>query len=210
MSCGVHVLAKPPIGGRAKTRLEGLLGRNGCARLARMQLDRTLALATGAGVGPVTLWMAGGAWYPEVRRQARRRGARLALQRGADLGERMDRVVRRGLRETDGVILVGTDCPGLEKADLALAQEALESGRDAVLGPARDGGYYLLGLKRPAPALFRAMPWGGPGVLAKTLRRMRTMGLDVRMLAWRDDLDRPEDLAGTSPFLAARGAQRLV
>lgn len=206
MTCGVHVLAKAPVPGRVKTRLEGLLGRHGCVRLARLQLERTLALAVAAGVGPVTLWMADGAWHPEVRRRARRHGVALRVQRGGDLGERMDFASRRGLRDATDVVLVGTDCPGLCAADLAQASTALSRGRDAVLGPARDGGYYLLGLRRPMPALFRRMPWGGPGVLGETLRRMRVMALDVELLAWRDDLDRPRDLAGASPFSLARGA----
>ncbi|VFN02828.1 MAG: hypothetical protein BECKG1743D_GA0114223_106502 [Candidatus Kentron sp. G] len=121
----------------------------------------------------------------------------LRTQVGDHLGERMAHAARRGLA-TGPVILIGTDCPSLTAADLGgvsmlLAQE----GNDAVLGPALDGGYYLLGLRQSHPSLFTDMAWGSDRVLAETRRRLRALDWRWWELPLRRDMDRPSDL----PFL---------
>lgn len=201
----VQVLAKPPIPGRVNTRLEAVLGRVGSARLARAQLERTLGVAVASGVGPVTLRVAGGPWHPFTRACAALHGVRLAPQPGRDLGERMAWAVRDGLAANRAVLLLGTDCPELQSSDLQEAVSRIENGADVVLGPAPDGGYYLAGLARPAPVMFRGMAWGSDAVLDRTLRRLRGAGFRVALLAPRRDLDRPVDLDG-SPFRIGLGA----
>jgi hypothetical protein len=112
-------------------------------------------------------------------------------QRGEDLGARM----RHAVDASSGpVILIGTDCPSLLPGDLIAALSALNEV-DAVLGPAMDGGYYLLGLNRSAPPLFEAVAWGSDSVLATTRDRMAHLGWRWTELAARHDIDRPEDLA---------------
>lgn len=195
----VEVLAKPPLPGRVKTRLAGALTHHGCASLARAQLERTLRVAAESGIGPVTLRVAGGPWHPFLRERARVHGAGLASQRGADLGERMAHAVRASLDGRAGVVLLGTDCPGLMPGDLRAAADRLAAETDVVLGPALDGGYYLAGVRRPIPVMFRPMNWGAGDVLQTTLRRLARAGYTVSLLESRSDLDRPADLAG-SPF----------
>ena len=92
------------------------------------------------------------------------------------------------------VILVGADCPLLEARHLASAFDWLQQGEDAVLGPAEDGGYVLLGLRRVNRALFRDIPWGGDQVLALTRQRLAQLGWRWRELEPLWDLDRPADL----------------
>lgn len=203
----VQVLAKPPLRGHVKTRLAGALGHHGCARLARAQLDRTLRVAAASGIGPVTLRVAGGPWHPFLRERARVHGADVASQRGADLGERMANAVRASLPGADGVVLLGTDCPGLVPSDLREAVEALADGSGVVLGPALDGGYYLAAMGRMVPPMFRPMAWGGSRVLETTCRRLARAGFRVHLLRPRSDLDRVADLPG-SPFLAGLGVLR--
>lgn len=200
----VEVLAKPPVPGRVKTRLADALTHPGCARLARAQLERTLRVAAESGIGPVTLRVAGGPWHPYLRDRARVHGAGLASQRGADLGERMAHAVRASLDGRAGVVLLGTDCPGLMAGDLRAAAERLAAGTDVVLGPALDGGYYLAGVRRAIPAMFRSMNWGAGDVLQTTLRSLARAGHTVSLLDSRSDLDRPADLAG-SPFRMGLG-----
>jgi hypothetical protein len=103
-------------------------------------------------------------------------------------------------------LLIGTDCPELTPR---LLQEALErlAENDLVLGPARDGGYYLIGLKAPQPGLFPPdMPWGTDRVLNKTLEAAARQGLQVALLETLGDIDRPEDLAGLTPDPEKAGA----
>lgn len=201
----VHVMARPPLPGRVKTRLQPVLGAAGCACLARRLLDATLAVARAADVGPVTLWAAHWPRHPALVAAAGRHGAALAAQRGRDLGERMAFVARRSFNVGALPILVGTDCPSLRPEDLQAAAEALHGDCDAVVGPALDGGYYLLGLASPCASIFRLMAWGGDGVLETTLRRLERAGMRCRLLPRRRDLDRPGDLRGVSLFLAAQG-----
>jgi glycosyltransferase A (GT-A) superfamily protein (DUF2064 family) len=92
------------------------------------------------------------------------------------------------------VVLIGSDLPALESADLEAAFDAL-SGASLVLGPAADGGYWLIGLDRPRASLLAGMPWGSPAVLERTLEAARNLELSPRLLCERHDLDRAIDLA---------------
>jgi glycosyltransferase A (GT-A) superfamily protein (DUF2064 family) len=106
----------------------------------------------------------------------------------------MHRALAAALCEHDAAILVGTDIPGLSAADLVRAAACLEDGADAVLGPAEDGGYWLIGLRRSHAFLFDDMSWGGAEVLAETRRRMDARGMRMACVAERWDVDRPDDL----------------
>jgi len=91
-------------------------------------------------------------------------------------------------------ILIGSDCVSLTPADLIRALTLLDQGKDAVLGPAEDGGYVLIGLRRPRAALFRGIRWSSAAVLPATRRRLRLAGLDWAELDQRWDVDVPADL----------------
>lgn len=190
------VFARAPLPGASKTRLIPALGADGAARLSARMLRRTLATARGQAT---ELWCAPDTAHPVFAECAAEFGVRLHTQQGTDLGQRMAHALAEAFGRARAGVLVGTDCPGLCAADLAEARAALATeggeGAEAVLGPAVDGGYYLIGLRRPAPELFADMPWGGPDVLAETRRRLRELGWRWHELAPRRDLDRPEDLA---------------
>lgn len=98
------------------------------------------------------------------------------------------------LARADAAILIGTDCPDLSVGLLVEAFEALRTS-DVVIGPAFDGGYYLIGLRRQAPALFEGVAWGTSEVLAATLARAASLGLVVHKLPTLSDVDEPGDLA---------------
>lgn len=114
---------------------------------------------------------------------------RYVPQFGDDLGSRLIHVVAGAFaRGATRVIVIGGDCPGLNEACLHDAWRALES-IDVVLGPARDGGYYLVGLRQPAPQIFRGIEWSSPSVLDATLDRVRKSGLSCAMLPPKEDVD---------------------
>lgn len=117
----------------------------------------------------------------------------------------MSHVARQALRAGELPILLGTDCMDLHPQDLLAADRALEEGLAVIIGPAMDGGYYLLGLGRPLPALFRGICWGEAQVLDETLKTLRNKGMDYALLATRRDLDRPEDFPSGSPTLYLHG-----
>jgi len=115
-------------------------------------------------------------------------------QTGDNLGERMWRAFCRGFEQASRVVLVGSDCPHLHTAVLAETLERLKHGADAVLGPALDGGYYLLALRRPEAAIFTDIHWGTRTVSDQTRARMRDLGWRWHELEPLGDIDRPEDL----------------
>ena len=187
------VFAKAPQAGAVKTRLIPLLGAEGAAALHRQLVHRTLFTATGAGLGPVELHAAPAINDAFLRDSARRFGVALAVQHGADLGARMGNAFDDGLARHDRVIIIGTDCPVLTVQHLHDAQAALASGDDAVLIPAEDGGYALIGLTRCNNRLFENIAWGSDSVLAATRERLKVLKWRWHELETLWDIDRPED-----------------
>jgi rSAM/selenodomain-associated transferase 1 len=189
------ILTRFPQAGTTKTRLIPALGAAGAAELQRrlseriVRRGRELAAArsmalevccAGGDLDLVEAWLGG--------------DLLLTRQGEGDLGSRMARAFARAWREGfDRVVLVGADCPELSVRILAAAFTAL-ADHDLVLGPAADGGYYLLGLARPAPELFVNQPWGENSLLAATLAVARQSGLPRHLLEELRDIDRPDDL----------------
>ena len=132
------------------------------------------------------------AWLP---------GVRLLPQEGDDLGERMaDAFARAFARGARRVAIVGTDVPGVTRETVLAALSALDAA-DVALGPAEDGGYYLLALREPRPELFAGIAWSTATVAAETRSRAAASGLTVRELPALRDLDTLEDLRGLWPCL---------
>jgi len=179
----IIVFARAPVAGKAKTRLAPRLGEAGAARL-QMRLTRAaVRTALAARCGAV-----------EVHGTARHRlfsslGVRFRLQRGRDLGERMRHAFAHARRPA---ILIGSDCPALRVADLRCAERWLRAGYDAVLAPAEDGGYALIGLRRMVPGLFEGIAWGGMNVFRDTAARLTGRRWRALRTVW--DVDRPQDL----------------
>ena len=182
------VFARAPVPGQVKRRLIPVLGKEGAARLYQ-GLART-CLAAASAAGPVELWCTPGTEHSFFAECQREFGVNLHLQQGDDLGQRMAHAMSRALP----AMVMGSDCPSLTLTDLREAAAALDRGVDAVLGPAQDGGYVLLGLRRVDASLFEGIPWGTDTVLQETRSRLRSLGWGWHELPTRFDIDRPEDL----------------
>lgn len=190
---GVAILARAPIPGQAKTRLIPVLGVEGAARLQRWLLQRTVAMALVADVGPVTLWCAGDPRHPDFALCRAYGAVTVRHQPEGDLGRRMLTAMRASAT-ADGVLAIGTDCPALTPAHLRTAAASLPR-HDAVVFPAEDGGYVLIGMRKPHPAMFTGIDWGSERVMAQTRKRLMECGLSwvEPVMLW--DVDRPVDLA---------------
>src|SRR5262245_50429620 len=186
----VAVLAKAPLAGFAQTRLVPLLGADGAAMLQARLIERAVATACAAAVGPVTVWAA-----PDANHScfgaAQARGVALARQSEGDLGARMLEAIAAA---NGPALVIGTDCPALTPEHLRVAADILRGGTDVVVCPAEDGGYVLIGMRRPQPALFDRMPWSTAEVLPQTRRRLQQRGLSWQEPVTLWDLDRPEDI----------------
>jgi uncharacterized protein len=181
------LFARYPLPGTTKTRLIPALGPDGAAQLAKQLTEYALAQAqacdcpfdvfgTGASMDDMAQWL----------------GVPCLVQSVGDLGDRMAHAIAqvfdRGARR---ILLMGSDCPGLTSDILADAFEALRL-HDVVLGPAADGGYYLIGMRQPQPQLFDQMQWSHAQVLEQTLARLD--GLAHYLLPILHDIDTPDDL----------------
>ncbi|MGB4116098.1 MAG: TIGR04282 family arsenosugar biosynthesis glycosyltransferase [Polaromonas sp.] len=193
----IVIFAKAPQPGSVKTRLIPALGAVGAATLARQFLVHTVQQALAANVGKVELCMSPAPLDPAWHDVALPSDVVLTGQGEGDLGERMARAVSRNTQSTESVsgpvMLIGTDCPALTAPLLKQAAQQLQT-HDAVLLPAHDGGYVLLGLKSPSPELFEHMAWSTSVVSAETLRRMAALNMRVWQGSTLHDIDEPADL----------------
>jgi len=190
----IAVFAKAPIPGQAKTRLAPLLGAEGAAALQAGLVRRALSTAIASGVGPVSLHCAPDERHEFFARCAEKFHVALVPQRGDDLGRRMHAAFLDAFSEGSRLIVIGSDCPALSAEDLRKARDALRD-KPAVIAPAEDGGYVLVGLARDVPEIFQGVTWGTGAVLRQTRARLAEAGVPLTELAERWDVDRPEDYA---------------
>mgnify|MGYP001814973100 FL=1 len=198
----IIVFAREPIAGCTKTRLHPALGPEGAAALSRKLIRHTLDKASAARADEVVLYASDPVDKGFLAECAMHYGIPLRTQAGSDLGQRMNQAFQHELATADWVVLVGTDCPSMLPEDIEQAESALREGCDAVIGPALDGGYYLLGLRRCNPSLFTGIEWGTEAVYTQTKNVLDGLGFGVLELPARRDIDTPDDLA----FLPAQWA----
>ena len=202
------VFAKEPVPGAVKTRLARALGDERAASVHRQLAERTLATATAARaagiVGRVVLCCAPDAERPAFAEWRDRYDVSLATQTGDDLGARMRHALEAELAHGVPALLIGTDCPALDAGRIAQAAATL-ADHDAVLVPAEDGGYVLVGLARPLDA-FSGIAWGTAGVMAATRANLVAARATWRELPALWDIDLPRDLARWEMLEAQRAA----
>jgi rSAM/selenodomain-associated transferase 1 len=188
----IAILAKAPIPGFAKTRLIPAIGAHAAAVLQERLTDRAVATALAAAVGPVTVCCAPDATHDTFLKMVARMKITIKPQPAGDMGARM---LAAATGSAGPVLVIGTDCPALTESHLRSAAATLRDGTDVVLIPAEDGGYVLLGMRKPYPALFANIAWGESTVLAQTRARIieQRLMLVERPPLW--DVDTELDLA---------------
>jgi rSAM/selenodomain-associated transferase 1 len=189
----VLVFVRAPRPGRVKTRLAATIGAGAALRVYRRLAEHTLREARGVESAAVRVHVDPAGAEEEVRGWLGG-GAAYLPQAEGELGERMRRAFEEAFAAGNKrVVIVGSDLPGLSTGLLRRALEALEA-REVVLGPARDGGYYLLGLRRVLPELFREIPWSTGEVLSLTRERLAEQGVEPLLLEELADVDEVGDL----------------
>jgi len=189
----VAIFAKAPVAGFAKTRLIPRLGERGAADLQRKLIERAVRVAVEAGLGPISLWCLPNRDHEVFTTLERRHHVELQDQlKDADLGARMHHAFVT-LAQTRPVLLMGTDCVALTPRHLERSAELLCGHVGAVIIPVEDGGYILIGLKRPSFELFADMPWGHANVMARTRAKAKEAGLTLAELPPLWDIDRVAD-----------------
>jgi rSAM/selenodomain-associated transferase 1 len=194
------VFVRNPIAGRTKTRLIPVLGAEQAAQLQNEMTLHTLAVARN--------FCRAGHWQTEVRFTegtaadlTSRYGPdlRYADQGPGDLGQRLKTAFAEAFANGAAtVIAIGSDCPAIAERHLQSAAHALQQ-HDLALGPAADGGYYLIGLRRPAPELFAQIAWSTAQVLNQTVEVATRLSLSIHLLETLADVDEPSDLSRPAP-----------
>lgn len=199
------VFTRYPLAGKAKTRLIPAIGAEAAAVLQRQMTEHTLRQAwiwqmgVENAAGSVTVWFARFEASEAIDQQQMQDwlGTQWCYQPQAagDLGDRLIQAIQSAFAAgMQRVVTIGTDCPGLDASRMRQAFAALNRA-DVVLGPAIDGGYYLIGLRRLVPELFQGIAWSTETVLQQTVAIADRLGLSVAYLEPLADVDRPEDLA---------------
>jgi len=187
------IFVKAPIPGRVKTRLAADIGPSGAADVY-WRVGRQVVGATAGSGYRTTVWFTPAGEEAFVREWLDGTGrVGFRPQAGASLGDRLLSAFTFEFAEgARGVVVVGSDCPGVERRLIQEAFTALGE-HDVVLGPALDGGYYLIGLAAPQPDLFRGISWSTAAVAVQTRARAKACGLSCRVLKPLRDVDTARD-----------------
>ena len=189
------IFTRYPEPGLTKTRLIGALGVDGAAALQKELTEKTVQkfdqLVKTSTVEPVIYFEGGDLasmqnWLGHER---------LYKPQGhGNLGEKLKKAFGDAFSAgAQRVVTIGCDCPDLNKEHIGRAFDALYL-KDLVLGPATDGGYYLIGMQRPLDGLFEDIPWGTDKVFETTVSLAQQLGLSIEILEELHDVDRPADL----------------
>ena len=184
----IIVFLRVPQLGAVKSRLAAAIGEDQALAIYEYMLNRTMQTIDAVSTVDKALF-----YYPDVPHERFKvQHASYHLQTGKDLGEKMNRAFTTVLQNHESAIIVGTDCPDLTTEIINEAFAKL-SQNDLVLGPAADGGYYLMGLKRPTPFLFDNIDWGTDKVLEQTQVCAENGGLTLATVDTLSDIDYEED-----------------
>lgn len=179
------IFAKYPEPGRVKTRLARTIGEGRAVALYKEMVETVVRRTTpiGSEYRQVLCFDPPGRrgdfqrWFPDLE---------LSPQVSGDLGRRMEAAFRGSF--ADRIVIIGSDCPDVDRDLIVEAFQKLEKS-DVVIGPATDGGYYLIGLKKEEPDLFRDIAWSTGRVLEQTKDRAQGLHLRVKTLPILSDLD---------------------
>jgi len=188
------IFSKAPEAGQVKTRLIPALGIEGATRLHKEMLEQKLRLVSENQIAATDLYCSPDHQHPYFQQVTSSLNLDLHTQSGEDLGQRMANALQTALNTHTMAVIIGSDSPPLDLAYIKAAFQALEQGSDAVIGPAIDGGYVLLGSRRFSNKLFACMNWGTDRVLTQTRERLQQLDYSWIELDPLWDIDRPEDL----------------
>ena len=190
----ICVFARQPELGKVKTRLSPLLDEVACLNVHQALVKFTLRELQELPDSSIHLYVSGSPGHAFWNQFEHSNKIELLKQAEGDLGQRLQAAVEQSLARFDWVVLLGSDCPEISAAYLQQAMAALDDGVEAVIGPAADGGYVLLGLRKLQPQLFDGILWGSDQVLIQTEAALRQQNVNFQKLPVLRDLDRPEDL----------------
>lgn len=189
----IIIFAREPVAGQVKTRLIPALGKEGASQLYCRLLDYAVNNALNSGLAAVNICITPESKSAYFKQQSYANSIEFSIQEGDDLGMRMQHALLFALQHYKTAILIGTDCPFLEKSDLQQAILALQT-HDMVFSPASDGGYVLVGANKMDEMVFTNINWGSGDVMSQTRQALKASKLSWQELREQHDIDEPADL----------------
>ena len=174
---------------RVKTRMWPELSHRECLYLHRQSAQHFIRLLSNSNKFNFVLYTSS-----LIKRGFGFNNIELKPQNGIDLGMRMHNAIKEELKTAERVMVIGSDCLEMCPAYIESAFAVLSSKQDIVLGPANDGGYTLIGMRKSFAPLFRNIQWGSPDVLAATLQKAESLGVNTHLLDPLIDVDNRNDL----------------
>lgn len=199
----IVVFTRVPVPGKVKTRLQNCLSSEQCALIQTAFLKDILTECKNTGRDVIVFHTEEDDLSPLISCLS---GESLVPQRGDGLGERMYNAIKYTLRKFNSCILIGSDIPGIRSDAMVHAFEVLEKC-DLVLGPSTDGGYYLVGMKKPLGEIFSLSCYSDENVLSNTLSRADSVGISHKLLEYCSDVDTESDLLSLAEDIAANKIQ---
>lgn len=191
------IFSKNPVPGKVKTRLAATVGNEKALKVYRKLLEHTASIAKELKVEKVVYYS------DEVEKQDAFSPHQFEkkVQQGGDLGQRMQKAFAEELADANQAIIIGCDCYELQTEHLEKAFKELEKN-DVIIGPAKDGGYYLMGMKKLHPEFFQNKEWGSSSVFKATMQDVKNLNLKVTTLPELNDVDREEDLGSLRALIS--------
>ena len=204
MQTAILQFAKAPKLGTVKTRMMPFLKAPQALALHRslfFHVADTINRWCDTSTANYELWLS--EEYSEISEYCSKKAIEYRLQCEGNLGDRMTHATKLAMQKNDAVIVVGSDCPFIcsQYLDSALS---LLAEKDVVIGPAKDGGYVLIGMRQWESRIFENIPWGTGRVYQNTIERVQSLKLELGVLSSLSDIDRPEDLALLDQFETIR------
>lgn len=190
----IILFLKPPIEGQVKTRLIPDIGAHYATKLYRHMASHCVESAVQANLAPVQLWCGSEPSHEFISYLSFQHNLPVYQQQGVDLGQRMFHALSNVLVNYRYALIAGVDCPGLGSQHYRMAIQQLEKGCDAVIGPALDGGYVMLGLRRIHRVIFQDIIWGRDNVLENTRINLARLGYEWCELPILQDVDCLDDV----------------
>lgn len=183
------IFSKNPVSGKVKTRLAATVGNANALKVYHKLLEHTARITGALNIPKVVYY----SHEVEQRDAFAPVDFEKKVQQGNDLGERMRKAFSAELSAADEILIIGSDCYELQTHHLKHAFSLLREN-DAVIGPAKDGGYYLLGMKKVLSEIFQNKDWGKSEVFEDTMQDFKELQLNIAVLPELNDVDREEDL----------------
>ena len=209
ISSVLNIFTKTPVPGTVKTRLIPHLGDDAACDLYLSLLHKTLYTSIATSVDAIHIHC-----YPKPEEKYFKHylnDPRISLhqQIGLDLGERMAHAMQNSLRHYDACLIIGCDCPSLQPADIDQALQFLET-HQVVIGPAQDGGYYLIGSREYQQGIFHDIEWGTEAVYTQTCEKFKQLNINWQELPEYNDIDSIEDLRKADDIACLRSFQVMM